>query len=87
MGKLLFWLVVLFGIGLYLYAAFKLKRRRAQPSLRSAPVHTHQTVRCAHCGAFVAQQQAVQRNGQWFCSWEHAAAEPAAPPSQNSRPR
>ena len=87
MGKLLFWLVVLFGIGLYLYAAFKLKRRRTQPSLDSVPLHTHQTVRCTHCGAFVEQKQAVQRDGQWFCSWEHAAAAPATQSGQSRRPR
>ena len=79
MGKLLFWLVVLFGIGLYLYAAFKLKRRRTQPGRHKPTLHTHETVRCAHCGAFVSREQAVQQSGQWFCSWAHAAEKRPTP--------
>ncbi len=75
MGKLLFWLVVLFGIGLYVYSAFKIKRRRALPPTNAQPIRTHATIRCAQCGAFVAQNQAVQRDGRWYCSWEHAAAD------------
>ncbi|WP_407275866.1 PP0621 family protein [Halothiobacillus sp. DCM-1] len=74
MGKLLFWLVVLFGIGLYLYAAFKLKRRHP-PAEKNPSLRTHETIRCAHCGAFVAREQAAQRAGQWYCSWAHADAD------------
>lgn len=77
MGKLLFWLVVLFGIGLYLYTAFKLKKRRAELH-HAPPLRTHETVRCAHCDAFVSQAQAVQRNGKRYCSWDHADADAKA---------
>jgi len=76
MGKLLFWLVVLFVAGLLFLLKVrrrdanagkgKGKRRERQQST------TLQSVRCRQCGVFVPENQAVHRDGEDFCSWEHA---------------
>lgn len=74
MGKLLFWLIVLFVAGLLFLLKVRLrgsnadkgKRRERQKST------TLQSVRCRQCGVFVPENQAVHRDGEDFCSWEHA---------------
>ena len=70
MGKLLFWLVLIIGfIG---YVAYRLRGRPAPKRVTKQPVHTLKTVRCAQCGVFLPVEHSVQRDGQTFCSWEHA---------------
>lgn len=74
MGKLIFWLVVLFFAGLFFLLKVRLRppagRRDEKNGRRSSK--TLQSVRCRECGVFVPEDQAVRRAGEDFCSWEHA---------------
>lgn len=37
-----------------------------------APRVPQATVGCGHCGVHVARSEAVQQDGRWYCSVEHA---------------
>lgn len=74
MLKLLFWLIVALVIGLF-FAVRQANRLRAeQQADESTETRSLESVRCAHCGVFVPADEAVRRDGQDFCSWEHAQA-------------
>ncbi|WP_322521398.1 PP0621 family protein [Guyparkeria halophila] len=74
MLKLLFWLIVALVIGLF-FAIRQANRLRAEQQDDDAPqTRSLESVRCAQCGVFVPADEAVRRDGQDFCSWEHAQA-------------
>ena len=70
MLKLLFWLVVALVIGL-IFAIRRANRLREQQRA-AEPARSLESVRGAQCGVFVPEERAVHRDGQDFCSWEHA---------------
>ncbi|WP_372592216.1 PP0621 family protein [Guyparkeria sp.] len=70
MLKLLFWLVVALIVGLF-FAIRNANRVRAEQQEREQ-TRALESVRCAQCGVFVPEEKAVRRDGQDFCSWEHA---------------
>ncbi len=74
MLKLLFWLIVALVIGM-VFAIRQANRLKARQEADETPeTRSLESVRCAHCGVFVAEDQAVRRDGHDFCSWEHADA-------------
>ncbi len=70
MLKLLFWLVVALIIGLF-FAIRNANRARAK-QLEREQTRELESVRCAQCGVFIPEEKAVRRDGQDFCSREHA---------------
>lgn len=72
MIKLLFWFIVALIVGLF-FAIRQANRLRAEQQANE-PTETLalESVRCAHCGVFVTEDQAVRRDEHDFCSWEHA---------------
>lgn len=80
MGKLLFWLVIIFGALL----VARLLAQKARPAAKQPPsaphaaqprTHAAQTesmVRCAHCGIHLPRSEAYLLQGQTWCSDEHA---------------
>lgn len=72
MGKLLFWLVVFLVAGIFLALRVRLRERKASRLNRDPKNTTMQSVRCRECGIFLPEQSAVRRDGEDFCSWEHA---------------
>lgn len=73
MLKLLFWLIIALVIGLF-FAVRQANRLRAEQQDDSPQTRSLESVRCAQCGVFVPEDKAVRRDGQDFCSWEHAEA-------------
>ncbi|MFI9651635.1 PP0621 family protein [Guyparkeria sp. GHLCS8-2] len=73
MLKLLFWLIIALVIGLF-FAIRQANRLRAEQQDDSPQTRSLESVRCAQCGVFVPEDKAVRRDGQDFCSWEHADA-------------
>lgn len=73
MYKLLFWIVVIVGLGFYLRHRLRM-RDRDQVSEERAPPTAMKAVSCRHCGLHVPESEAVRRDGETFCSWEHADA-------------
>jgi len=71
MIKLLFWLALIGGlIG---YIAYRLRLRNHPKPTRAPPQpHTFESVRCRQCGVYLPIEKSVQREGEFFCSWEHA---------------
>jgi len=78
MGKLLFWLIVIFvGLLAARLLAQQAAKKSRQPSGPQAPrPHTSHTsealVRCTHCGIHLPRSQAVLMDEQIWCSQEHA---------------
>jgi len=75
MGKLIFWLVVLFFAGLFFLLKVRLREHGRQQDRKKTARGSRKTlesVRCRECGVFVPKDQAVRRDGEDFCSWEHA---------------
>lgn len=82
MSKILFWVVVILGA---LIAARMLARHNerkaakntARPAAKAtpqAPLHNdaESMVRCAHCGIHLPRSEALLRDGNTWCSQEHA---------------
>jgi uncharacterized protein len=72
MGKVIFWIVLVFVVlfGLRLYNVAK-ARRRADPTARAAPPKTpaaEPMVRCAHCGVFLPRAEALPAPDGFRCS-------------------
>lgn len=47
-------------------------RRLADRNVGAAQPSLTRTVRCAHCGTFVAREAAVESDGHFYCSTRHA---------------
>ncbi|MFP4252046.1 MAG: PP0621 family protein [Guyparkeria sp.] len=73
MLKLLFWLILALVVGLF-FAVRQANRLRAAQRKDAPEPRALESVRCAHCGMFVPEDKAVRREGEDFCSWEHAQA-------------
>jgi len=59
--------LVLFTAGYWLWKKFSNQKKTKQP----AATATHM-VRCNHCDLYLAQEQATQKNDQWYCCADHA---------------
>lgn len=70
MLKLLFWLIIALIVGLFFAIRQANRARAAQTEERET--QALESVRCAQCGVFVPEAKGVRRDGQDFCSWEHA---------------
>ena len=76
MGKLLFWIavviVVLFVIRLINHQKAK---ERQQPKAPEKPSidKAEEMVRCSHCGVYLPRSDALLKDGQLWCSQEHAS--------------
>lgn len=80
MGKLLFWiaviLVVLFAVRLINHQKSKAARADGQPPKapqRPGLDKAEEMVRCAHCGVYLPRSEALMKEGQLWCSQEHAS--------------
>ena len=51
------------------------KRLWRQPRARPPQAAAGNMVQCAHCGIFVPEQEALSRNGRWYCSKQHRDAD------------
>jgi len=65
---LLFWLLYRGVLALLGKARPEVIRRRSSDG--------GQMVRCAHCGLHIPQQEALERDGHYYCSEEHRNAGP-----------
>ncbi len=65
MGKVIFWIVVVFAVllGLRLANAAKAKRGSGAPPGRAA----EPMVRCQRCGVFLPRAEAKEVAGGWVC--------------------
>ncbi|MCB5364924.1 hypothetical protein H0484_14345 [Pusillimonas sp. CC-YST705] len=78
MGKILFWLVVIFA-ALMVARMLTMKARSAKQPPMAAPKPrpsvsgaSESMVRCAHCGIHLPRSEAYMQQGQTWCSSEHA---------------
>ena len=80
MGKILFWAVVIIGVLLItrLIAHQAAKRevkgdkpKKAAPQPLGKP---EEMVRCANCGVYMPESDALKQDDQFWCSTEHAKA-------------
>lgn len=71
MTKLLFWLILIGGLIGYILFRFRARRPSSAPPTGPKP-RTLESVRCRECGVFLPVEKSVQREGEFFCSWEHA---------------
>lgn len=70
-------LLIFIALALIVMAGRQLLRKpRDVPRTRSV---SGRMVRCSHCGIFVPEQEALEKDGQLYCSREHrdAAREPS----------
>jgi uncharacterized protein len=80
MSKWLFW----GAIALAAFWIWKIhegkKKRQAEQSKPQAPGPGKSSaaliLACAHCGLHLPKDDAIETNGQWFCSKQHAQAGP-----------
>lgn len=79
MGKLLFWLIVIFVVLMVARILAQKARSAKQPPVAPPsakhPLHNppnESMVRCAHCGIHLPRSDAVLVQGQTWCSEEHA---------------
>lgn len=65
--RLLFW-IALIAAAVWLWRRYTCPRRKRDttPQPDAQPM-----VRCAHCQVHLPQAQALQQDGQWFCSQAH----------------
>jgi hypothetical protein len=98
-GALMKYLLIFIAIVLGLFMAKK-QWRAAQDKLRKddlavKPVNSdaaanvvenapQSMVACAHCGVYLAQNQALTKNGRSFCSAEHLQADQHAKPGSST---
>jgi uncharacterized protein len=89
MGKILFWAMVIIGV-LFLtrllahYAANRQSGQGDKNTSGTKQAKSNQTetlgkpedmVRCASCGVYLPQSDAIKQNEQFWCSEEHAKSE------------
>ncbi|MGM0595051.1 MAG: PP0621 family protein [Pseudomonadota bacterium] len=71
----------LIAIGLIVWLLYRMFRRlldRPRPQERPPKqVDGQKMVRCAHCGIHIPQNEALERDGESYCSPEHRDAGPA----------
>lgn len=70
MGKVIFWIVVVFGVllGLRLYNAAAAKRRaREAGAAKDAGPQADTMVRCANCGVYLPRADALPAAGGYLC--------------------
>ncbi len=80
MGKILFWVVVIFGglLAARLLAHYNAQNRmedgEAKPAKRRRPEKKplESMVRCEHCGIHLPRSEAVMADGRIWCSQDHA---------------
>ena len=66
MVRLLFW-IALIAIAVWLW-----RRIKNPPVINQArPEQPHPMLRCAHCDLHVPQAEALEFEGQWYCSTDH----------------
>jgi uncharacterized protein len=70
MAKFLLLIAVLFAVYLLWKAAKRAKP--ANPEQRSASIE--KIVRCAQCGVYFPRNEAIEADGELFCSEEHRRA-------------
>jgi len=84
-GKLLFWIVLIILVLFVARLAGRMAaaRQAGAPDAKKAktgaggPKPLESMVRCAHCGIHLPRSEALQQNGQTWCSAEHARLGPA----------
>ncbi len=80
MGKLLFWIVVIFGILILTrmlthYTAQRQAKREQTRAPQAKPLaKAEEMVSCAHCHIFLPQSEAIKQGELFFCSQAHAQA-------------
>jgi uncharacterized protein len=67
MGKLLFLLLV----GLVFLVGWKLAARRVRTRRRAPPHDPERMVGCRQCGVHLPVSEAIEADGNYFCSDEH----------------
>jgi uncharacterized protein len=70
MGKVIFWIVVVFGVLLVLrlYSAAAAKRRaREAGAAKGASPQVDTMVRCANCGVYLPRADALPTAGGYLC--------------------
>ncbi|MDH1302354.1 PP0621 family protein [Achromobacter sp. GD03932] len=85
MGKLLFWIVLIILVLFVARLAGRMAatRQAGQQGAKKpktdarGPKPLESMVRCAHCGIHLPRSEALQQNGQTWCSAEHARLGPA----------
>ncbi|WP_454696551.1 PP0621 family protein [Achromobacter aegrifaciens] len=84
MGKLLFWIVLIILVLFVARLAGRMAAARqtgAQDAKKAKtgpgrPKPLESMVRCAHCGIHLPRSEALQQDGQIWCSAEHARLGP-----------
>jgi uncharacterized protein len=84
-GKLLFWIVLIILVLFVARLAGRMAaaRQAGQQGAKKpkadarGPKPLESMVRCAHCGIHLPRSEALQQNGQTWCSSEHARLGPA----------
>jgi len=66
-GRLLT-ILILIGLGYLLYKRFIAAPKSSQKSVKK---DVEKTVRCAHCQLHIPINEAVSRNGRYYCSQQH----------------
>jgi uncharacterized protein len=80
MNKWLFWgVLALVGFWVWKIHEGKKKRqaeRRDDPATPPPETAVALVLSCAHCGLHIPKEEALEKNGEWFCSRQHALAGP-----------
>lgn len=76
MGKLLFWVVVILA-GMIVARVLNYQKRNRARQEAADPARTvrHKAevmVPCGHCGVYQPESQALRRDGEYWCSTDHA---------------
>lgn len=66
-------ILVLLAIGLLLYLIFRNLLRKARNEQQTHR-REEQMVRCQHCGLHLLPQEAIRKDGDYFCTQEHLEA-------------
>jgi uncharacterized protein len=70
--RILFWLVLLVGVGFLIRKKWREFSQSAPPSAATSTQAIGEAMlRCHHCGVFVPTSEAVQENGQNYCCDQH----------------
>ncbi len=75
MGKVIFWIVVVFLVlfGVRLLGAGKAKRRGDEPGRRAGRERSDEMVRCVRCGIFLPRAEATPAPGGFACADDRCA--------------
>jgi len=66
MGKILFWLAVIFAV-LFVLRLLNSKKNVRRSTDKSASAQGESMVRCAQCGIYLPRSDAMQRDGNFYC--------------------